>query len=211
MPTKGCTVCGLEATPRKLLEALLRAKLPIREVCDFSEWYGAKNDLQTKITKSSLERHKNNGHFVLVETLSTAGPTAAEIMSLRDFAQEMFRRYQKANKDKIPSTKELIDLMLADSRLADLEARRRDEHELRLLLGGASYKSPVKTPENGTVVADAGEVESDSGDDVSDHEVRVPAEGPGLEDDPQDGDRRSTGNVPTAENGRTPSPGSTGE
>lgn len=64
-----------------------------------------------------------------------------EVKTLRDFVGDMFIRFQKANKDKVPTHKEMMDLLLADAKLADIEQRRKDENLIKGLLMQASYKS----------------------------------------------------------------------
>jgi len=141
MPSQECSVCALDAKLRRMLEGLIRAEVAMRDVSDFSEWYGIKNEVKTKVTKSALDRHKQNGHFKSDVKLDIE--LDGKILSVREYAQRIFEVYQKANKGKVPSTKEVIDFLTADAKLADLEARRKDEQELSKLIGGTSYKRPT--------------------------------------------------------------------
>ena len=141
MPTNECTVCALDTKVRRLGESLLRAGVRLREVAEYLTWQGEKAEPKYKISKSALDRHKNGGHFVLNETVDTSDMVDEDVKSLRDYARELFKAYQKANKGKVPSTKELIDFLLADAKLADIEARRSDEAVLRDLFKDASFKS----------------------------------------------------------------------
>ena len=152
MPSRECTVCDLEAGVRKLYEGLLRGKaVSLREVVDLSEWLSVKRENQKlKVSKSALDRHRNNGHFVADDAERVEVNPDDEIKSLREFVREAFAAFQKATKGKVPSHKEMMDLLLADAKLADIEERRRDEAVLRTLLAGAaptSTESPSPAPE----------------------------------------------------------------
>jgi len=83
------------------------------------------------------------------------------VLSLREYAKRLFEVYQKANKNKIPSTKEMIDFMLADAKLADTEARRGDEEALRRLLQGAAFTKP-KDINSESETRNAGDAEDQS-------------------------------------------------
>lgn len=147
MPNRDCTVCALQPKPRKLIEKLVIAGLTTIEAVEFGEWWGIKNETPSKVSKSSLDRHKQNGHFVMTGP-GTKIELDGEVLNLREYAKRLFEVYQKANKEKIPSTKEMIDFMLADAKLADIESRRNDESALRELLQGASFtkKAPEVKP-----------------------------------------------------------------
>jgi hypothetical protein len=141
MTSPTCTVCALDAKPRKLIESVVRAGLSIRDAADFAEFWGTRNATPIKISKSALSRHKTEGHFQ--SELSVEIELDGTILSVREYAQKIFEVYQKANKGKVPSTKEVIDFLTADAKLADLEARRKDEQELSKLIGGTAYKKPT--------------------------------------------------------------------
>jgi len=143
VPNAGCTVCALDAKPRKLAESLLIAGLGVRDVADFIEWQSFKEQTQIKISKSALDRHRVNGHFVAEKTVDISSVTESEFKTLRDYASELFKAYQKANKGKVPSTKEVLDFLAADAKLADIEAHRNDERELAKLMKDMSYKKPM--------------------------------------------------------------------
>lgn len=149
MPSVGCTICTLDAKPRKQAEAMLKAGVGLREVAEFMTWQGEQDGSKIKISKSALDRHRANGHFVSEETVDISQVTDEEVKSLRDYARDLFKAYQKANKGKVPSTKELIDFLLADAKLADIESRRKDEESLRVLMSGASFKRPTEEADGG--------------------------------------------------------------
>lgn len=157
MPQASCTVCELEVKPRKLFEGMMRGGVGVRDVSDFSGWYANAYDLKCKVTKSALDRHKNNSHFDV--TLSGVRiELDGEVMNLREYARKLFESYQKANQDKVPSTKELIDFLLADAKLADIEARRQDQDKLMEFMAGASYKKEPSESKAG----DAGKTQGSS-------------------------------------------------
>ena len=117
----------------------MRAGLGTRDVADFGLWWGTKNGAPVKVSKSALDRHKQNAHFD--GTLSGVHVELnGEVVNLREYAKRLFETYQKANQDKIPSTKELIDFLLADAKLADIEARRTDQDKLMEFMQGAAYQ-----------------------------------------------------------------------
>jgi hypothetical protein len=142
MPSAGCTVCALDAKTRKTAEKLLIAEIGVRDVADFLEWQSARDQNPIKISKSALDRHKSSGHFVSEKTVDVSGMTENEFMTLREYASQVFKAYQKANKGKVPSTKEVLDFLLADAKLADIEARRNEERELAKLMSDMSYEKP---------------------------------------------------------------------
>lgn len=142
MPKSECTVCELDARPRKLYEALLNAKVGVRDVAEFSDWFAEKQQIKAGVSKSALDRHRTNHHFQSPSDVQAPVDLDGDALSLRDWVSQMFERYQKANKDKVPSHKEIVDLLEADAKLSQLDQRRRNEEQLKVLLGGAAFVRP---------------------------------------------------------------------
>ena len=139
-----CATCELDVKTRRLVEGLMRHGVSVYNIADYLEFLKQRGDIPNNVSKSSLDRHKNSdpAHFDLLGKTIVINESD-EVKNLREFVGDMFIRFQKANKDKIPTHKEMIDLLLADAKLADIEQRRKDENLIKGLLLGASYKANI--------------------------------------------------------------------
>lgn len=122
----------------------MRYSVSVYNIADYLAFLKQRGDIPAVASKSSLDRHKNSdpAHFDMIGKTIVINESD-EVKNLREFVGDMFIRFQKANKDKIPTHKEMIDLLLADAKLADIEQRRKDENLIKGLLMGAAYKTNV--------------------------------------------------------------------
>jgi hypothetical protein len=151
-------MCDLDAKPRKIGEALLREGVGVREVADFLTWWLNKElpagEKPKVLSKSSVDRHKNGGHFALKPADEAIDLTNVEFTDVEGIAREMLRRYGAKLKDPtyIPSAKEAQDWAALEAKVADLEQRRRDQNELMALMAGATFRKPAALTAGVTVI-----------------------------------------------------------
>lgn len=135
-----CTVCNLDAKPRKIGEMLLQAGIGVRDVSDFTDWWAARYGVKSA-TKSAWSRHKVDGHFELVPRVHT--DEDGTVLDLDTLVDRLFEEWQKANKGKPVNAKELREwLKLRATIRADIE-RRDQAKEMTDLLMGAGHKEEV--------------------------------------------------------------------
>jgi len=138
-----CTVCDLDARPRKLAETLMREKVTLRDVAEFLEWFlnrESPGETPKKVSKSALDRHKD--HFSLDESKSLA--ETGQYQTVEDISAELVRRYGLLleNPDWVPAGKEVREWAALMAKVADIEQRRREDARLQALLAGAAFQAP---------------------------------------------------------------------
>ena len=135
-----CTVCNLDAKPRKIGESLLKAGVGVREVSDFTDWWAAKYGVKSA-TKSAWSRHKVEGHFELKENVRV--DESGNVLDLDSLVDRLFEEWQRANKGKPINAKELREwLKLRASIRADTERREQGKEMTEMLMGASHHEKP---------------------------------------------------------------------
>jgi hypothetical protein len=136
---------------RKIGEGLIRQGCSVREVAEYFNWYLQKHEPgHAEISRAAVSRHKVAAHFAIIQPTNMINkPRAKEIemLTLREFVQEAFRRFQLARgKDWSPTYNELIALMQAETRLSEIEQKRGEDEYLKGLVSGIAYKKEIEEP-----------------------------------------------------------------
>lgn len=140
MVTIRCTVCALDARPRKIGEELLKAGISFRDVADYAEWYrvhegGNPESNAGRTSKSAWGRHKVEGHFQFKERTVTMD---GEVLDLDEFVDKMWSDWQRANKGKVPDELRLMRWIELRSKIRHDLQRKEEEKRMRALLEGAA-------------------------------------------------------------------------
>jgi hypothetical protein len=132
---KECSVCNLDAKPRKIGEYLLQQSVGVRDVADFTDWWAAKYSVKSA-TKSAWSRHKVSGHFEMRPKVTV--DTGDAVLDLDELVDRLFGTWQKANKGTPVTAKELREwLKLRATIRADIERREGDRDMTAMLMGAA--------------------------------------------------------------------------
>lgn len=138
-----CSVCNLDTKPRQIGEILLRERVGVRDVKDFTDWWAAKYGTKP-VTKSAWSRHKVSGHFEMTSKVHVDDD--GTVLDLDEMVDRLFEEWQKANRGEPVNARELREwLKLRASIRADIE-RREQGKEMTDLLMGASHKEEI-TPD----------------------------------------------------------------
>ena len=135
-----CTVCALDAKPRKIGEELLKAGISFRDVAAFAEWYrvhegGNPANNIGRTSKSAWGRHKVEGHFQFKERTVTMD---GEVLDLDEFVDKMWADWQKANKNKTVDELRLMKWIELRSKIRHDLQRKEEEKRMRARLEGAA-------------------------------------------------------------------------
>lgn len=132
----GCSICNLDAKPRKIGETLLRAGIGPRDVADFTAWWATKHEGVGATSKSAWSRHKVEGHFEM-KTVVRTDPDDP-VLDLDDLVDQLFVEWQRANKGKPIDAKDLREWLALRAKIrADIERRDQGREMSEMLLGAA--------------------------------------------------------------------------
>ena len=137
-----CSICNLDAKPRKIGESLLTLGIGVRDVADFTNWYLDRYPQYKregfKYERNAWSRHRVGGHFE--SQPRKVEDSEGNPLDLDALVDDLFIAWQKANKGITPSAREVREwLKLRASIRSDIE-RREGAQQLDDLLMNAGHK-----------------------------------------------------------------------